>query len=58
MQDQTVITLAAIIAMTILGSVYFFFIRQDGTIFSALAILVATLGGYHVGRGSRNGPGG
>ncbi len=58
MQDQTMITLAVIAAITILGGVYFFFVRQDGAIFSSLAVLLAGLGGYHVGRGSRNGPGG
>ncbi len=54
MQDQTLISLAVVVSLTVLGSVYFFAVRQDGTVFSTLAVALAGLGGFHLGKKSNS----
>ena len=49
-EDETIIKLFGIGALTVLASVYFIMVKQDGAIFGTVATAIGTIIGYEVGK--------
>ncbi|MEM3423575.1 MAG: hypothetical protein QXE51_03325 [Nitrososphaeria archaeon] len=53
MEDATIVTCMGIMGIVVLGSIFFIFVRQDGTVLTSLSSIIGGLIGYQVGKKRR-----
>jgi len=50
MDNESAVVMWVATCITILGVVYFIFVRQDGTVLLSLSSILGGLAGYHYGK--------